>query len=466
LSGRRRLACLLVPLVLAGPGAAASSPAAQGAASLPSAAAPGRTVFVLTGGGYGHGVGLSQWGARAQAQAGRSYREILAFYYPGTEPGRAARRSLRVLIAESRTEVAVSSLSAFSLRDGAGRELLLPPGGIDLRPDLEVDVGGVPVRLASPLELRPGRGGALALDGVPYRGRLRLLAGEGRLTAVNVLGLEEYVLGAVSGEMPATWPLEALKAQAVAVRSYALAALERGKPYDLYGDRRSQAYAGRGAETPAAAAAVRATAGEVLLHAGTVATTFFHASSGGRTASAADVFGVDVPYLRSLADRWDRGSPDHVWEPRTLDPAQLGQAFGLRSPVADAAVLPTASGRAAAVRLTTSAGTVLEVSPADFRERLGLRSTGFRIGVLRLGRVAAPVPPDAPLELAGLARGFREVVLETRAGGGWVPAGRPRLRPDGTFTAVVRPSVTSRYRLAAGGLAGAVLTVRVAAGAA
>ena len=100
--------------------------------------------------------------------------------------------------------------------------------------------------------------------------------------------------------MPYIWHPEALKAQAVAARSYALATRKTGGAFDLYPDTRSQVYLGIDHEKPSTNAAVDATAGQVVLYEGQVAKTFFFSTSGGRTASAEDVWGAAVPYLVSV----------------------------------------------------------------------------------------------------------------------------------------------------------------------
>ena len=132
------------------------------------------------------------------------------------------------------------------------------------------------------------------------------------------VALDEYILGVVPGEMPKEWPAAALQAQAVAARSYALASIVKNRDFDLYADPRSQMYYGVAAESPATTAAVKATKGQILTYGGKVATTFYYSSSGGRTASSEDVFGLALPYLQSRPDPWDAGSPYHRWEPRSF----------------------------------------------------------------------------------------------------------------------------------------------------
>ena len=110
--------------------------------------------------------------------------------------------------------------------------------------------GGVTALAVAPLVLRPPKKAVLAVDGRPYRGKLELVPQGQFLRVVNIVSLENYLQGVVAGEMPFSWPAEALKAQAVAARSYALASLVKGKPFDLYSDVRSQVYRGVAGETP------------------------------------------------------------------------------------------------------------------------------------------------------------------------------------------------------------------------
>ena len=274
---------------------------------------------------------------------------------------------------------------------------------------------------------------------------------------------DAYLLGVVPGEMPKEWPSAALQSQAVAARSYTLASLVKNRPFDLYSDQRSQVYSGVGAESPATTAAVKATRGEILTYDGKVATTFYYSSSGGRTASSEDVFGVVTPYLQSRADPWDTLSPYHRWLPRSFTPASLAQAFGLASPVVDVSVVPTVSGRPASVTLVPKSGVPVSLKAADVRARLGLRSTAFRIGVLRVARPPVAAAPGAPVTLIGLARNVEKPILEKLvADGNWVPSIKVVPDVDGAFVATVRPKATATYRLTADGQVGPALTVTVA----
>src|SRR5206468_1555668 len=117
--------------------------------------------------------------------------------------------------------------------------------------------------------------------------QIQLQVVSGRLQVVNVVGLDDYVKGVVTGESPKDWPAAALQAQAVASRSYAVATLGAGRL--LYTDQRSQVYGGIDNESTTGVQAVTKTKGQVLLYDGKVATTFFSSSSGGRTTAITDL---------------------------------------------------------------------------------------------------------------------------------------------------------------------------------
>jgi len=266
--------------------------------------------------------------------------------------------------------------------------------------------------------------------------------------------------------MPKEWPAAALQAQAVAARSYALASLVKNRDFDLYADPRSQMYYGVAAESPATTAAVNATKGEILTYGGKVATTFYYSSSGGRTASSEDVFGLVLPYLQSRPDPWDAGSPYHRWEPRSYTATTLAAAFGLSAPVVDVVVVPTASGRPASVTLIKKTGERILLKAADVRARLGLRSTAFKLGVLRVARPpAASAAAGRPVVVSGLARDVQSPLLQKlAANGAWVPSVKVAPDDDGSFAVTVRPKATATYRLTADGQAGPALTITVPAG--
>ena len=255
--------------------------------------------------------------------------------------------------------------------------------------------------------------------------------------------------------MPKEWPTAALQAQAVAARSYALASIVKSRPFDLYSDTRSQVYYGVAAEAPATTAAVKATRGQILSYASKVATTFYYSSSGGRTASSKDVFGVVTPYLQARDDPWDTLSPYHRWAPRTFTAATLGQAFRLSAPVVDVQVVPTESGRPAFRDADQEDGRERASAGRGRSRQLGLRSTAFRFGVLRVGRPAPSPGAGKPVPVSGVARDVTAPMLEKLgAKGTWVPAVNLKPGLDGAFLVTVRPKLTATYRLVADGVVG------------
>ena len=452
---RAFLAAILVVLLLTVVGAASGLEAP--------ASSYGEAVFVVSGRGYGHGVGMSQYGAYGQALAGRTYDQILSYYYTGTQLGRAGRKELRVLLAEGRQAVTISSSVPFTAVDATGEAFVLPKGTLTLRSDLSLPSAAGPVAAVQPLVLRPGKKAPLGLDGRLYRGKLELVPQGGFLRVVNVIPLESYLQGVVAGEMPFSWPAEALKAQAVAARSYAIASLLKGKPYDLYSDVRSQAYLGVGGEKPSTTKAVTDTAGQVVLYGGKVATTYYFSSSGGKTANAADVFGFSVPYLVSRPDPWDKASPYFRWGPVLLGARTLQAKLTADSRVIDATGIATPSGRLRTLTLQTATGPE-QVPASVMRTALGLRSTWLTIGVLRLDRpTGGAVVFGSSATLGGVGRGLGTPRLASSADGTSWASGTP-VSPDatGAVSVGVKPLRTTRYRLEADAGASPALLVPVA----
>ena len=242
----------------------------------------------------------------------------------------------------------------------------------------------------------------------------------------------------------------------MAARSYALVSLRGGGSFDVYDDTRSQVYGGIAAEDARATAAVNATAGRVVSWNGAVAHTFFHSTSGGKTAAIRDVWpsAQRLPYLVSVPDPHDSLSPYHRWGPIVLGRKTVSSRLGAAAPAGlfDLRVTRNASGRVARVRARGTGGTSAILGSA-FQAALGLRSTWFSIGTLSLEADANRVVFRERVLLSGVARGVGRVILEHRPlGRRWRPLGV--LAPDaaGEFRVAVRPRTTTVYRLAAGRL--------------
>jgi stage II sporulation protein D len=454
------LAALVSASLLAGSVVAYSSDGGARAKPL-SRATP---TFVISGRGWGHGVGMAQWGAYGYAQRGWTYDKILAHYYTGTTLGPAPVARVRVMLAEGRRQLTVGSEAPFTVRDGIGQVWHLAAGEQTFGPGLLLRTTDVqqPQQLPAPLAFLPGSS-PLRLSGRPYRGQLLVSVANGSLRAVNSVGLEGYLFGVVPSEMPNTWLPEALKVQAVAARSYALAVRKTGSWFDLYSDTRSQVYLGIAHEKPSTTAAVQATAGEVVLYGGRVATTYFFSSSGGRTAAASEVWnGPPVPYLVSVADPYDTISPHHRWGPIAISASRLGRVLGPPGRLMDVRTAQSPSGF---VRTVTAVGARGEatLTGSDVRRALDLRSTWFRIGVLSLATPDAPVTFGGRVSLNGVARNLPAVGLEQReVGQTWRPAGRVARGPNGSVTFAARPKAPSDYRLASGAARSKLAHVAVA----
>jgi len=422
-------------------------------------------VFLVDGRGWGHGIGMPQYGAQGYAtRDGRTFDWILAHYYRGTALARSGVSGVRVLLAEGRTSVAVGSRAAFTLTDAGGRAIRLPAGRVTLRPGLKVTVDGTERTLASPVEaVNTSR--FLELGGRPYRGKLVIRSSGGRLQVVNHVGVEAYLYGVVPDEMPPSWHLEALKAQAVAARTYALVSRRTGGTFDLYSDTRSQVYGGVPSEEARASQAIDATAGKVVTYGGRLAWTFFHSTSGGRTAAIQHVWNASpLPYLVSVPDPHDDLSPYHRWGTFRYSARQLRAKLGSLAPrgaVLDALVARNASQRVDTVAVRGT-GSTSRISGSGFQSRLGLRSSWFTIGVLSL-RGDGRVELGRRADLAGVARGFRTVYLEQRRfDGAWGAPVRLARGAGGGFAAVARPRVTTWYRLSTAKGKGAPHRVAVA----
>lgn len=239
---------------------------------------------------------------------------------------------------------------------------------------------------SGPSFLLAASAGFLSVNGRRYRGSLRICPGQnGDLWVVNELPLEAYLTGLINGEISSGWPLEAVKAQAVAARTYALYQKSRRSAglYDLDAGVLDQVYGGAGLEDERARRAVRETEREVLLYGGEPIFAVYHACCGGRTESPQHLWPGDFPYLKSTDCGFCLDSPHFLWNWRVdgavlrrvlsgagvLCPPTLGIELGRRSD----------SRRVLELVLQTEAGR-LEIPGKDFRRILGydvLRSTNF-----------------------------------------------------------------------------------------
>ncbi|MCA1689731.1 MAG: SpoIID/LytB domain-containing protein [Actinobacteria bacterium] len=290
-------------------------------------------MLLIYGGGSGHGVGMSQYGAYGLALHGYDYQAILAHYYVGTAIGSAPTgRLIRVLMAQGAGSVAFTGAARVAGRPVSPRNVYRasPARKGQIR---VAGPRGVLATVLGPLVVAPPPGAPLTLEGRAengrrdgrYRGQLELRpdAGGG-LDVVDAVGIDDYARGVVAAESIASWPLAELEAQAVATRTYAIT--DTGHPgFDVYADTRSQLYAGVAGETPSTDRAVALTAGQVVTYHGRPVITFFFDTSGGRTENIENAFpgSPPAPWLVSVDDPYDSLSPRHRFGPLRLT---LGEA--------------------------------------------------------------------------------------------------------------------------------------------
>jgi SpoIID/LytB domain protein len=383
----------------------------------PASAAPAS--FVFAGSGFGHGVGMSQYGAYGQASAGRSATQIVQSYYTGAAVSAATDRvDLRVNLLHEAPTAAASSEAV----DGGTGAMQLALGGT-VSDGTKVDVfefavdgtNVVATKNGSPAGSGPTA--VLLWSGTPtvmnlannrpdlstgghrYRyGIIELSVLNGKLEAVNVLSLHvEYLRGVA--EVPSSWPRASLEAQAITARSYALRKYRDGlrstckcHVFDTTAD---QVFAGWDKENGVGGAnwvaAVDATSpsgdsGQVVTVGGNLVATYYYSSSGGRTENNEDVFGgAPLAYLRSVDDPWSLGdyNPRRSWT-FTKTQAEVAAAFGLPDVASIDLSSRTAGGSVHNAVATSSSGAKATITGQQLRSRLALPGAWIRKPVVRV----------------------------------------------------------------------------------
>jgi stage II sporulation protein D len=363
-------------------------------------AVPRQAWITIKGHGYGHGHGMSQYGAQGAAMQGLGFRRIAQFYYPGTTWGTVGGPVRVRISADTTDDLVVRARSGLRLHEsGNGATTPLPDNGAtrwrirvnDAGQD-KVDyltrgwrtwrtvngeggfsAGRAPVTLVTPAGSTQYRG-RLWSEAPPAGGRAR--------DTVNVLSLENYLKGVVPREMPALWKPAAVRAQAVAARTYA--AQQRDDLGTLCDTTSCQVYGGYSAEHPASNDAVEKTAKLALMWQGAPAFTQFSSSSGGWTSAGSQ------PYLVAKKDPYDAwsGNPVHSWSERVSDAAIEAKWPGIgnltRITVLQRDGNGEWGGRVQSVRLVGGRGRVV-VSGDTLRAVLGLRSTWVTFVVTHRG---------------------------------------------------------------------------------
>jgi stage II sporulation protein D len=422
------------------------------------AAARADSTFYIRGGGDGHGIGMSQYGAYGYALHGADYRTILAHYYQGTAlTATNPSQTVRVLLATGRASFAgATGVTGSSTHLAPTTTYTVKAAGAKLA--ISTAAGRTVGTFAAPLTVTtsdatapvtvPGLGG--------YRGVLQFSRAGGGVQTVNAVGLDDYVRGVVAAEMPSSWATAALEAQAVAARTYAITTTVGGNGYDLYSDTRSQMYGGVKAETASTNAAVAATSGQIVTYAGKPAVTYFFASSGGYTESIQNVWAgaTPEPWLRAVSDPYDNAGQDpyHSWGSQmSLSAAARRLGRLVRGSLVGIAVTRHGvSPRILQAQVVGTGGTT-NVTGTQLQAIFGLDDTWATFTTITttdpLGRLSGTV---FPVPAGG------SVTIQSQAAGAWRTVGQARVAAGGAYSARV-PS--GHYRIVDGTLDGPVVTV-------
>jgi SpoIID/LytB domain protein len=438
------------------------------------AAADAAVRHVIRGAGYGHGIGMSQYGAYGYALEGAKYPGILAHYYKGTSISTAPDRPVRVLLQPVDPYIRVRGATSVggraikpdttyvAKRRGAGIAVTTAAGRRVARFGSIVSFrSSDPMRLLGP-----------ALNSVNnglYRGDIEVRLDGGGVTAINQIDMDSYLRGVVAGEMPSTWPLEALKVQAVAARTYALATRKTDGAFDQYPDTRSQVYRGVTGESVRSDAAVSDTSGRIVAYGGQPAVTYYFSTSGGHTENVEYSFvgSLSKPWLVGVPDPYDTQSPYHRWQ-ASFSAAALDRALGAPGAFKRLKVLQRGvSPRVVQARVIGSTGS-RTLSGPQVRSALGLRDTWFthyRVASsasrARSARPASwgPIPPRGVL--AGEFRPAprrRVLVVERREGKRFRTVTTVRTSRLGRYS--IRLGKPGRYRVRHRTVAGPLVRLR------
>lgn len=290
----------------------------------------------------------------------------------------SASVALRVAIEQGVNQVKIGTSSPATVKDAYGRVVgeLSAMGGFAA----QLHDGKVALhQWTSPqISVEPKGEGYIWIGDRWYRGAVILTPHQGGVTAVNYVDLEKYLYSVLGAEMSSDWPQEALKAQAVAARTYALHERERSEEiYDVTDDQFSQVYQGIVTESPATYAAVDGTANQILVYNGQIILAVFHSASGGHTENVEDIWMNPLPYLRGVPD-FDQGTPGYEWS-ETFSRADLTQRIpGVGNIISLTPERTTPHGSIVTLKVIGETGTKV-MRGEEIQRVLGLRSIRFNI---------------------------------------------------------------------------------------
>lgn len=355
--------------------------------------------YNFSGRGWGHGLGLSQYGAKGFAEKGYTVDKILETFYQKTIAGKVSNSTVRVHVAEKKSFINFISSTNFSFIDASNKKYDLT-GSQNYRVYRNGSMYEVfnatskktKGKYKGPLLFRQGKNPIKLLNNndngvssVMYRGSLRVILKGSAFTVINYIRLESYLRGVVPYEMPSSWHIEALKAQTVAARSYAVSSKKNYGDFDLYSTVYSQVYGGYSAENRRTNSAIRSTLGVVRTYNGNVIQALFFSSSGGKTENNENVWGGQpVPYLRGVNSPYEGTNAWTVKLSSSYLEGKLGKysstnTSGVRGTLNNLTIDKTGySPRAVKVKISGSKGESY-ISGNKLRGLLKLKSTWFSI---------------------------------------------------------------------------------------
>ncbi len=287
---------------------------------------------------------------------------------------------MRIMILKVKEGVEISSDTPIKISDGCVKDSLK----LYVKYDKGININGNNC-VSGKVELSSNS--IIAVGKKKYRGKIILHDDNDNVLVVNSLPLEEYLYGVLPSEISPAWPMETLKAQAVAARTFALyyRLKSKDKRYDLDNTVNSQVYNGMNIESKFTNEAVNATAGVVITYEGNIVEAFFHANSGGRTADSSEVWGGKLGYLKSVPDEYCSKGNHYRWETRlTADKMrEILEKCGIQVgiPISFSVESRTPSGRVDIMKVDGDKGSA-KLKAKDFRNKGGvdiIRSTNFDI---------------------------------------------------------------------------------------
>ncbi|WP_223922465.1 SpoIID/LytB domain-containing protein [Geobacter sp. AOG2] len=292
--------------------------------------------------------------------------------------------TIRVAIVKNAPGVTVDGNGLLALRENGAAVALNPPVAVKAGRD-DVLVDGVPYR-----RLVFSAASAVSINGKRYRGVAEIRFNDKGLLVVNELPLEDYLVGLINCEISSAWPIEAIKAQAVIARTYAVNRREsrRDALYHLESSVIDQVYNGCEIEDNRARRGVSETAGEVLTYNGAIIQAFYHSNCGGKTEAAENVWGMSIPYLKGVDCQYCRLSPSSAWDQklslRDLEERLKAAGYKATGLIDIRAGARNSSGRLKDVIAVTRRGEVA-VPGNQFRKAIGygiIKSTNFTVKVV------------------------------------------------------------------------------------